>query len=909
MSKGSVVGSFNIEKASAKEFSMQMVDSATEKRSFSSQELSQSIQLNQGISQKLSPKDLEIWQSTQLNAPQDAEEKNYQDMQATLWVVQFPGEEWEALSLKQLQQLYLKDHLPTNALICSFEGLLTLEEHIQQRTPLFRALDYVPTLKSSPYRYYFSPDLSDPAAKSAYELCEQSRWSYVNDKGEREEVNFKTLHRLFLQGKPVNDIQVLKSPSSSLEKINEALSCALTVKWEIISPTLIEHSPKGLAPFTHVQAKPFIKDMLLMHERAVHPHAFHAIFQRLTLDAEFNSLLTGEVQLADLHDSNLGVAPQQTEAYQRFKDMRFTVMKTPVADTPPPTDGVEENRSDQVYFEALKMLFDLTEPAKPSPLPPPLEYLSDLMEALNQENDHAVLLDFGECVDEKGEINPDAYFNKLDNYLHPSVPHPHLMTPQAVANTDNSLDLSALNSEEMVELVEAEESSSGSDLFKGVPLVQLEEISTPVSSPLVVKEQSFQGLLLDYLDNKIPEDTIIQYEENKKIIQQPLRDLPELQKALEVPWRFVLFDTDLALTEGNDLQQITIGGKTVHMIPLRSVLLEVDWKDQPLRQETLQRLMDSEERDLKVQHWIKKMDAPIRKKLSQKTQQTVDRHLEPVIAYFSLSRFRPSNPHVTIQELKTHFAKALSDMAHPSYLEIWLLLEKDLSTVTIRPNDSLETIAQRYQQDPQDLRMLNPYVKCIPGQQLRIRYDLTSSSPEALAKRKLIAAQLFPRLTSRQQNALLERQQRRKDYLNHFHALFHSTLEKQELYQQIQQFLERPETPLSSIRRHELLNELKSIHPPQALESFKKALCNECYPTYFNLMKAMHLLLADVYALNAALYPAKKAGENIGYFNYPLETVIQQAKSSLNPSSPAYALALSLEAYIGSRSSQLISGI
>jgi len=63
----------------------------------------------------------------------------------------------------------------------------------------------------------------------------------------------------------------------------------------------------------------------------------------------------------------------------------------------------------------------------------------------------------------------------------------------------------------------------------------------------------------------------------------------------------------------------------------------------------------------------------------------------------------------------------------------------------------------------------------------------------------------------------------------------------------MQEFLQQPETPLDSLRKQELLKAVEAqIATPftetetAEILNLKEAICAECRPSYFNLMKAMY---------------------------------------------------------------------
>lgn len=700
MAEQAIVPTFNIQRAALERFEIQ-IDSRVEQRSFSLNELT--FGLRYSICKKLAMDDLDLVVKDGEARKVDPGLQNYQKMARLNWKLQLLGKEWEIVTLKELQKFYLTNNLPHSAKIGTSEKeAQSLEEHIRQGTPFFQALDYFPTLQS-PSGILLTPHLSNPDTKNSYELCEQFQWTYKDGNGQENRVNFKTLHALFLQGQQMTNINPISSSSQLKVPTSFDRVQAFNAPWKVITPELMESRAGLLSPFANVQAKPFIGEMHLFKDIMHYPKAYQSILQKLTPDAEFQAILTGELQLLDLHSGNLGVAPQTTEEYERFKDLKFT--------------------------------------------------------------------------------------------------------------TKNHLD------------------------------------------------ESFKQLLLNYLNGTIKGSTVINFEENGIKMSKPLKDLPELQKALDVPWQFVIFDTDLSLTEDNYLQIQTRRNKQEHLIPVRSVLLQTTWKNQPLNDQTIQHLLNSSDRDLRVENWVKRKDAPIRKRLSPEVQAQLDRDLKPLIEHYTLSEPRLNYNETTLKQLREDFTKELSDISKPNHLKIWKMLEEDLS-------------------------------------QKLSSSDLTSASLEATERRKQIATQLFPRLTLRQQEALFERQERRKNYLSSYQELKNSDLHGEALHNQMEQFLEKPETPLTSLRKERLLMTLRNRDFKDSKElqlQFKETLCKECQPTYFNLMKAMYPLLAEAYDLNAAIYADEEyAGEAIGLYIEPLETVIHAGKMKIS-SSDACRLAKHLE--------------
>lgn len=403
------------------------------------------------------------------------------------------------------------------------------------------------------------------------------------------------------------------------------------------------------------------------------------------------------------------------------------------------------------------------------------------------------------------------------------------------------------------------------------------------------QSMSMYELLIEHLNEKLSPDDTLTFTLNGQDVQKKLRDLPELLKALNVSWQFVLFDTDLSLGESNQLEIIVQQkNKEDHFIPLRSALLESDWKDKPLSLEAIELIQNNKERDRRVKNWIEKVDAPIFKRLSPTTGKKIRNSLEGAIERYSLSRYRKNGFDLTTAKLKELFVTEICEMKDSYYAQIWKTIEDELSMVTVRKGDTMEILAKRHGQNPnlEKLRELNSDVELIPGKKIKIEYDLTSSS--ALKRRERIAAQFFPNLTHQQKLALIERQERTSKYLDATLSLLDSTLKGKAAFDELREYVNKPETPLSTLERMEMLNfieqQRKSSKPvDKTVDATRKKIYLQCLPTYFNLMKAMYPLLADAYELNEEVYGKDNAGIVIGLYGEPLENTIKFAMASKDP--------------------------
>lgn len=388
---------------------------------------------------------------------------------------------------------------------------------------------------------------------------------------------------------------------------------------------------------------------------------------------------------------------------------------------------------------------------------------------------------------------------------------------------------------------------------------------------------TFKFFLEKYLKGEIPQDEIITYTEGETEISKPLRELPDLLKALNVPWKFVIFDTDISLGEDNDLS--IIGGSLV--LPLRSCLLEGTFKDKPISDECLQMLMNRERTDLQVKQWSKKEDAPILKQLSNRDRTFLKSKLTTILEKYSLSEFRKSWKGGTLKALREAFAKEISDVN--KFESIWKLF----GSTAILKGDTFESIAKRVGITVDTLKKLNPNQSepLTRGGRIKIPNKFMDKDPKERLK---IAEQLFPRLTVRQQEALFQRQERRAGYLKNYQELKKEYTDPGQLMGILLKFARNDETnsPLNTLEQEDYQRQLVDIQASGAspeeklviLKQIQQKMLGEVKPTYLNLMKAMYPLLADGYALNLKLYTPKQAGQYIGFFGKSLVAILKEAK-------------------------------
>ncbi len=428
-------------------------------------------------------------------------------------------------------------------------------------------------------------------------------------------------------------------------------------------------------------------------------------------------------------------------------------------------------------------------------------------------------------------------------------------------------------------------------------------------------EKQFRENLLKHLAGKLPDTTLITYTaENGTEQTKLLRDFPEYQEALNVQFKFVLFDTDYSLTESNQLQQQKrkqTGEIIEHLVPVRIALFESSLKDVPFSTESLRIMAETEAKEEELLAWIhgedllpfKRLDAldaaiereraikergPPRKKIITKKEEVLA-VITPYIEKFTLAKGRAIEPSATIQDLRDSFAKGLSKIEEKTpakIVKMWKTLEEAMS-VTIKKAQTLKKFAEQHQIDPEHLQMLNSRLsetEVLPIGTVIRTTNLTSRTPHAEANRIKIAKKLFPRLTKPQETALVERRRNRKTYLtehenfskkiSNFESQDARSIDVDDIKKVVTEYISASYSPISETRKEELSKELGALGDDlDDVLKFARDIQKECAPTLFNISKPMYPLLAESYGLSETLHPDNPGGY-IGYYNEPLEMQI-----------------------------------
>ncbi len=369
------------------------------------------------------------------------------------------------------------------------------------------------------------------------------------------------------------------------------------------------------------------------------------------------------------------------------------------------------------------------------------------------------------------------------------------------------------------------------------------------------KAVSLNALILAYLNDDIDPMSAITYKDNGKTVKKKLENLPkEIKEAFEASWKFVLFDTDQALGESNNLQFQLVGKEQSHLIPLRSCLLGSPGRDMPLSDETVERLQHSQERDSLVKKWAERADSAVMRHLPDHVRAEVRGFITEKAREFSLTEMRTAHDYgLTFKEIQEHFVASLSEYSKENR-PFWRTLQSHLQFG-----------------------------------------DLCSNTEEAGDNRVRVAMQLFPRLTVLQQEALYDRLASRDAYLTGYARLKDATGANTQI-RAIQHFFNSCGTIFSTPRKLELELDFKEAKKsPVDIARFRDRLLEEVQPTYFNLAKAMYPLLADVFELAVFAYGEEDGPASIGHFEYPIEGLLEDVRKKCAPSSTMGKLATSVE--------------
>lgn len=180
------------------------------------------------------------------------------------------------------------------------------------------------------------PDLSTRDKQIAFITCSKAKYPYTFG-GKTTLIDFATLRRLIMQqgldviAKRV-DWSKLKFTAWGPGPTPEQLEWVLSPANQVLEDSRVSHVKKDQwgreenTPLSGVDVKPYVQNMFLAGELDL--STLQEVSKRLTSEGEFNLVLSGEIGLYDMHASNVGFAPEPTEAYNQFKDVKFSLSRS-----------------------------------------------------------------------------------------------------------------------------------------------------------------------------------------------------------------------------------------------------------------------------------------------------------------------------------------------------------------------------------------------------------------------------------------------------------------------------------------------------------------------------------------------------------------------------------------------------
>lgn len=887
---GAIVGSFTFKETSLSRFGIEMRQPERE-RMFPLETLPLSSQRK--LLDRLSSEDQLILADIRKN-PSISDPLYGKKIEKQIWSVKFPNSDNEVeLSLKELRGLYLKNKLSIDTIIKRADEEDTeakpLLDHLVSNSKFYKSL----TFKEDKTPIFITPVLDDLSVKKAFKRCEECKWSYVDEKNVKHEVDFM---ELMVRGatSSIKDVKQVRVPGKK-EIADEEILKARSCKFKIVTPELRA---------IKITTQPASQVDLFIDEPEEH------IDVDLDADVDLDSLLTPTLRAnespsdEDSSDESLSNKPttsttatskassqadsegsitSSSELLESGLDLSFMGMEF-YPDKPTTTQENPKTAS-PVFPEEQEAITSV--PISPSS--PPLTPVSQT--SSNQSTTPTILPDISEGerfyatslgkVQTKPFIEDMTLLAKYHNQPEAMNKALKKLTPEseAIAVMTSVLQLLDLHSNNIgLRPVENEE-------YKKLKNKNFELVDTKTKVTL-------QEMTVLENTGKLTGNQLLSYEENGQKIQKKLKDIPELVKALDVKYELVVFDTDVSLGESNELQVQTRSGRTERLIPLRSVFLESDWKDEPLKPEALKVIQDGLNRGDSMFDWVNKKDSPLLQRLSTNTTKIIKKKLKPIIAEFNISEFRKKDSRFTNDDLVKKFAEEISDVEKNK--EIWERMQFDLSlkSVPILEGDTIETIAERYNQDPVSFAEFNKDVEIAPPNKIKIRLkpeeqiDLTSDKPEARKLRLKFAKEFFPRISPAQSSALVDRMGALNEYLEGREALLTSTLESEKLLDQIDAFMKTCRSLFTQTELDKQLEELNELRNDLVFEgeevtkveiaAKRKEICDRTIPTFFNICKCMYPLLADSFELNQILHGSNDAGKAVGLYHYPIDDSIRE---------------------------------
>lgn len=542
------------------------------------------------------------------------------------WEYKKPGENtWTQVSFVQLRALHIDGKLPNDASIRPYGGRdnTPLSTYLNN-TQFFKAIHQPFTHLDTP-EMHFVPDLSDPATKAAYETCERYQWEVTVPGGGSERLNFRDLHHLILDGTlNITEARAVAPDGSTLPANIEAQrDLALGVGWKLVTPQIFK------TPTARTAAKNALND-------------FTTRTWSYTLNGTTQTVSFAQLKTSILND------PQFLQGIQNLEPQG----------TPPLDLDHYVGSLNLVYGTPWETL--MHDVIIETTIGSSLEYLSDV-EAKPFVRDMSLLHDV---------MKSHALLEAIKTRFTPDT--------QLIAiaiGLNQPLDMHANNIG-----------------LAPVPNAAYDHYSNALFT-VGSKTYTFQELHKLYLENPtaINDTTVLTMTQGStQTTPTALNQIPDLREALNVQWKLVFFDTDLSLGERNGLQYQTGTARerdqhgnvvdrslTGHLVPFRSALLQMNWRNDSLNNTTIAQLLNTEG-DEQERAWARYDDAPIMQRLTNASRTRVREIVAGDVERSTLDAIRRSGAGNTLAERRESFGNNMSHLATPENRATWEGLQNEL---------------------------------------------------------------------------------------------------------------------------------------------------------------------------------------------------------------------------------------
>lgn len=249
----------------------------------------------------------------------DDNKECYEQLTQKQWWLKAEGKDPVRVSFAQLKALDFVENPHQYLIGDDPNSLQPYSDHMVQGSDLYQLLHYTPILPT------FELDLDE----KKFTKYNNNSWQYTKN-GIVHEVSFRELV-----------LEYVEDPSAiTFIKFKEPKAKSFT----ILLPQDALNVPFKLSQEIAVNAKPFVHNLRIFEGMSEEAKTY--VLGHLDSDAEFDSVSTALVQLLDLHSTNLGFAPIETQDVQKFKELNFTV------------DGIQFN-FDQLLSKQINKTLDL----------------------------------------------------------------------------------------------------------------------------------------------------------------------------------------------------------------------------------------------------------------------------------------------------------------------------------------------------------------------------------------------------------------------------------------------------------------------------------------------------------------------------------------------------------------------